>query len=236
MDPNPDGGSPPQEDDPNTHELGPTEAQEGEEPIPGVDQIQDGDQEDNMEDENEDEYFEDNQDVLFLPADHGLMQKVQDALTKQLTAEHERRDLQLREKEESLRKVKKTREETGVQLYGVQHQLAKMQMTFERTHDNYNIVLKYRQDAEKQLELLQRQFDEKKEEVDEQNKKVEGAQSELNDLNRTLRQVEEYNEVMKGEIGATRRNTYNVEEAVKVLEQAKKKQDLLIDSMNEEIK
>jgi coiled-coil domain-containing protein 40 len=58
----------------------------------------------------------------------------------------------------------------------------------------------------------------------------------LNQLNRTLRQVEEYNEVMKGEIGATRRNTYNAEESVKNLENAKKKQDLLIDSMNEEIK
>lgn len=41
---------------------------------------------------------------------------------------------------------------------------------------------------------------------------------------------------MKGEIGATRRNTYNAEEAVKLLELNKKKQDLLIDSMNEEIK
>lgn len=41
---------------------------------------------------------------------------------------------------------------------------------------------------------------------------------------------------MKGEIGATRRNTYNAEESVKNLEQSKKKQDLLIDSMNEEIK
>jgi 16S rRNA (cytosine967-C5)-methyltransferase len=37
----------------------------------------------------------------------------------------------------------------------VQHQLAKMQTTFERTHDNYNIVQKYRVDAEKQLEILQ---------------------------------------------------------------------------------
>jgi hypothetical protein len=46
----------------------------------------------------------------------------------------------LREKEEELRKEKKGREEIGVKLYGVQHQLAKMQMTFERTHDNYNIV------------------------------------------------------------------------------------------------
>ncbi len=72
--------------------------------------------------------------------------------------------------------------------------------------------------------------------MDEQLKKVLRAQEELNQLNRTLRQVEEYSEVMKSEIGATRRNTYNVEEAVKILEQSKKKQDLLIDSMNEEIK
>lgn len=49
------------------------------------------------------------------------MQRVQAALTEQLTNEHERRDLQLREKEEELRKVKKRREETGVELYGVQH-------------------------------------------------------------------------------------------------------------------
>jgi len=39
-----------------------------------------------------------------------------------------------------VRKIRQQREETGVQLYGVQHQLARMQTTFERTHDNYNIV------------------------------------------------------------------------------------------------
>lgn len=62
-------------------------------------------------------------------------------------------------KEEEVRKVKKKREENGVQLYGLQHQLAKMQTTFERTHDNYNIVQKYRVDAEKQLEVLQKQYE-----------------------------------------------------------------------------
>jgi len=35
-------------------------------------------------------------------------------LTKQLTDEHERIDLQLREKEEEVRNVKKQREDTGV--------------------------------------------------------------------------------------------------------------------------
>jgi hypothetical protein len=41
---------------------------------------------------------------------------------------------------------------------------------------------------------------------------------------------------MKSEIALTRRTTYRVEENVVNLEKAKKKQDLLIDNMNEEIK
>ena len=75
---------------------------------------------------------------------------------KQLTNEHEKRDLELRQKEQELRNVRKTREEIGVQLYGVQHQLAKMQMNYERTHDNYTIVNKQRLDSEKQLETFQK--------------------------------------------------------------------------------
>lgn len=229
-------GDPDVNDDPNTHELGPTEAPEGEAALPGVNDDEGEEDEDEAKEDEDDQYFEDGTDVLFLPADHPLMSRIQAALTKQLTDEHERRDLQLREKEEGLRKVKKEREEVGVQLYGVQHQLAKMQLTFERTHDNYNIVQKYRVDSEKQLEILQKQYEQKKEEADEQLKKVLRAQEELNQLNRTLKQVEEYNEVMKGEIATTRRAAYNVEEGVQKLERDKKKQDLLIDSMNEEIK
>lgn len=164
------------------------------------------------------------------------MTRLQNALTKQLTDEHERVDLNLREKEEEVRKVKKGREDTGVQLYGVQHQLAKMQTKFERTHDNYNIVQRYRTEAEKQHEILQKQYENKKEEADDQLKRVLKAQEELNQLNRTLKQVEEYNEVMKSEIAVTRRTTYRAEESVVNLEKQKKGQDTLIDSMNEEIK
>lgn len=41
---------------------------------------------------------------------------------------------------------------------------------------------------------------------------------------------------MKSEIAVTRRTTYRAEESVGNLEKNKKKQDLLIDTMNEEIK
>jgi hypothetical protein len=41
---------------------------------------------------------------------------------------------------------------------------------------------------------------------------------------------------MKSEIAVTKRTTYRAEESVVTLEKQKKKQDHLIDSMNEEIK
>jgi coiled-coil domain-containing protein 40 len=49
------------------------------------------------------------------------MNRLQSALTNQLTQAHERIDLQLREKDEEVRKIRQEREETGVSLYGVQH-------------------------------------------------------------------------------------------------------------------
>jgi len=68
--------------------------------------------------ENEEENFE--EDHNFLPADHPLLQKLQTALTKQLTDEHERVDLELIANEENLKKIEMEKENIGVKLYGIQ--------------------------------------------------------------------------------------------------------------------
>ena len=60
-------------------------------------------------------------------------------------------------------------------------------------------------------------------------RQVNKAQDELNQLTATLRQVDEYNQQMKSEIGITRRATYKAEDAIKKKEVVKKQQDLLID-------
>ncbi|CAG9332362.1 unnamed protein product [Blepharisma stoltei] len=190
----------------------------------------------NPKEEQEEEYYEDMQEGEHLAPDHPLMRNLQGALKSQLSAELERLNLQLREKEETLKKFRRDREDVGVQLYGVQQQLAKMQMNYERTRDNYNIIKKYREESDEQLDVLQNDWDKKKKEVEDQAKKVNKAQDELNQINRTLRQVEEYNEQMKSEIAQGRRMTYKAEEAVVRLEKEKKGQDVLIDHMNEEIK
>ena len=72
-------------------------------------------------------------------------------------------------------------------------------------------------------------YEASKREVDKQLKLVNKAQDELNQLNTTLHQVEDYNEQMKGEIGITRRATYKAEDVIKKKEKVKKQQDLVID-------
>lgn len=56
-------------------------------------------------------------------------------------------------------------------------------------------------------------------------------QRELDRLGATLRQIEAYNESMKGEIAVTRRAAYAAEEAMQKLEKEKQQQDYLIDDL-----
>ncbi len=91
-------------------------------------------------------------------------------------------------------------------------------------------------EAEQKLTNLNEVYSTKKREIEELKKKYVKAQDELSKLNRTLKQIAGYNVQMKSEIDVTRRTTYRAEENVVNLEKMKKKQDFLIDMMNEEIK
>ncbi|CAL1171594.1 unnamed protein product [Cladocopium goreaui] len=82
----------------------------------------------------------DDGDFPFLKADHPAYKRLQDAWRKQLTGHHDRVTLQLREKQEELKKLVKHREDIGVTLYGAQQQLAKLQLQLEQLHDKYAMV------------------------------------------------------------------------------------------------
>jgi len=137
----------------------------------------------------------------------------------------------LREKDEDQRRLKKKKEDVGVELYGVQQQLARMQLILEKTHDNFNMVRKLREQAEEETRSVFNEYEKKKVEVAAQQKRMNTFQAELDKLNATLQQVEQYNDQMKGEIAITRRATYKAEEHVQELEGEKKQQDLLIDDL-----
>jgi cob(I)alamin adenosyltransferase len=85
-------------------------------------------------------------------------------------------------------------------------------------------------------EILNEEYQKKKQEIDELRKKLFKAQDELSKLNRTLKEIQDHNEQMVSAIAVTRTGTLRAEENVVQLEKSKKKQDVLIDSINEEIK
>jgi len=190
-----------------------------------------------VEFEDEDAYLDqDPTEAIVEFADHPMMDRVQTALYEQLKKTRDRVVTELLDREEALRKVKGKREEVGVQLYGMQQQLASLQLTLEQTQQKFNTISENKGDDEDAISELKQKFLAEKAAVDEIHKQVIKNQSECDALNETIRQVKQYNEEMKGEIAVTRRATYKAEENVKDLEKNKASQDLFIDNLNERIK
>lgn len=100
-------------------------------------------------------------DEVLLEPDNPLYARIRAVLEKQLTEQNQRLTEDLREKEEEMRRMRKKKEDVGVELYGVQQQLARMQLTLEKTHDNFNIVRKLREEAEADAKIVTKEMEKK---------------------------------------------------------------------------
>jgi hypothetical protein len=69
---------------------------------------------------------------------HPLMQRVQEALLGQLKQTHTRLTEELRVNKEDLNRTDQKRETVGVELYGQQQQLARLQLMLENTHEAFS--------------------------------------------------------------------------------------------------
>ncbi|GAB9466402.1 hypothetical protein Gpo141_00003779 [Globisporangium polare] len=200
----------------------------------GNDGNDNGDDDDDDEEEEEEEG--DPTQTIVDMGRHARMQRIQKVLFDQLVGNDERISLELREKEEELRRVKQAREDIGVSLYGVQQQLAQLQMALEASHRKLNAIHEERFQSEDQLDDWKENLNQKKLQAQKNRSHLYKTQAELDSLNSTLRQVEKYNEEMKNEIARTQRAAQKAEETMTTMEKDKVKQDLYIDSLNEQIK
>ncbi|CAK5184948.1 unnamed protein product [Aphanomyces euteiches] len=195
------------------------------------------DEEDENDDEDEEEEPEgDDEQTIIDMGRHKRMQRIQKVLYDQLVGNDTQISLELREKEEELRRAKIKREDLGVDLYGVQQQLAQLQMALETAHNKLNETREDRFKSEDHLDETKDAFKKKKDVVEKSKAQMKKAQVELDALNQTLRQVEQYNEEIKSEIARSQRAAHKAEETVANLEKEKKKQDLYIDKLTEEVK
>eukprot|EP00968_Pinguiococcus_pyrenoidosus_P014777 scaffold1350_cov249-Pinguiococcus_pyrenoidosus.AAC.3 len=179
---------------------------------------------------------EDVEQVITEMGRHPRMQRVQDALYKQLSTEYERLAAEAREKAELLRMTQKTREETGVTLYGLQQQLAKLHVQLENEYKQCQDLVRDREEEELATVKQQDANAEKRDILRDLEKQLQKNEAELRGLVDTIRQVEKYNAEVESEIAVTRRATYKAEEAVANLEKGKKGQDLFIDSLTQQLK
>ena len=101
----------------------------------------------------------------------------------------------------------KKKEQIGVDLYGNQQQLARMQMALENLHSQFHSLAEARIEEEGVLEQCKQRHASMKETYAEKQKALLKAQAELDTLTGTAMQVEKYNEEMKAEIAITRRAT-----------------------------
>ena len=110
------------------------------------------------DDDHVDEDAEENQ--ALMDPNHPLMKRVQDALLTQLASQNQKLDLQLLEKEESVKSIVKKRQDIGVELYSVQQHLARLQALLEGTEESCSSMRNLKVESERRLSLVMGNFKE----------------------------------------------------------------------------
>jgi len=187
-----------------------------------------------QDEEEEDE--EESESKIREIGNHPLMERIQKTLYDQLIKEKRRLEAELRERQEDLKRDAKEREQIGVELYNVQQELAKLQNQSEELLNKRASAEEQRISSEQKRVELRKDLASAKGVRAEEEERLSKHQSELDNVNATLRQVELYNEEMKGEVAIARRATYRAEQQVTDAERKKRYQDLYIQNLNEQVK
>lgn len=97
------------------------------------------------------DFDEEDEELLGNIGEHSLLSRVQKRLWDQLNRKKARVELELREIAEDADRSRKSREDLGVELYGLQQQLARLQMQLEGAHNNANLIADIRKKSEADL-------------------------------------------------------------------------------------
>lgn len=169
-------------------------------------------------------------------ANNPMMERVQRALKQQLQHTYDRIKRDALEQRQELRNAKKQREDTGVELYGMQQQLARLQSRLDGANEDHIDLITIRAKGEKRLQEIRSNKLEKKGKFDEVTKAIGKRKAELDIVMSMTAQARLFNQETKNEIAISKRAASKAEETVEGLQKGKLKQDLYIDSLHERIK
>ncbi len=169
-------------------------------------------------------------------ASNPMMERVQQALHDQLQSTYDRIKRDALEKQQELRIAKKQREDCGVELYGMQQQLARLQNGLDKSNIDHVELIDIRKAGEKQTDTTKDEQEEKKKKLDLVTKAISKRKVEMDDLILCTKQAKLFNQETKNEAAISKRAASKAEENVKELQKGKVTQDYYIDSLCERIK
>ena len=108
------------------------------------------------EESEEEDYYENPLEIIREFGNNPLMERAQKALLSQLKDIQYKLQTEQYEKNEELKRITLERENLGVQLYGLQQQLARIQIMLESAHGEYNSIVDRRLQEEDILKDITR--------------------------------------------------------------------------------
>eukprot|EP00911_Craspedida_sp_UC1_P002265 UC1_evm1s1719 len=179
---------------------------------------------------------EEEEDIEILPPDHPAMQRVQEALKKQLMAQRTETTEELVAQRNNLKMQEKAREDVGVRLYTAQQQLVRLRTDLEKVQETSTSATELRAREQDQL-VTARGAQEKAAAA----RKVAAdtlaqAQREYEMMREDFTRVERHAESLRSRVTVEKRAASKASRAQDEREAAKQRQDLYVDRQNERIK
>ncbi len=163
------------------------------------------------------------------------MQRFQARLKAQLSNREQKITLELREMKHQTDLAKREREDAGVELYGLQQELAKHQMLLEREHDKYNETSQSRKLVEKDLGDTRNDYRKYQSSVEDELKKVRDLQQERDNLKLRIFYMTNAKDDIRGDIAVIRRATEKADVDKNKFEVDKQRQDLILNRINDQV-
>ncbi|XP_030062467.1 coiled-coil domain-containing protein 40 [Microcaecilia unicolor] len=195
---------------------------------------EDGDSDNSSGTEDSEEEDEETE-LVVLDPDHPLMTRFQSALKNYLTKQLQPLNLDVHEMSISLRRTKKEREELGVILYGLQQELAQLQLGLEKQHDRHSQAVTQRRQWEEELEVIREMYKKTREMTNEERKRVLVLQTEVENLSLRLFYVQSMKKDVLADIAVMKRVVHKAEMERMKAEDQKQKQDLYVDRQTRQV-
>ncbi|XP_057632596.1 coiled-coil domain-containing protein 40 isoform X2 [Chionomys nivalis] len=171
--------------------------------------------------------------LVVLDPDHPLMIRFQEALKSYLNRQIDKLKLDIQELDVATKQARVQRQELGVNLYGVQQHLARLQMQLEKSHDRHSLAACERRQKEEELQTTRALYNKTCMTANEERRRLAALQTEMESLALHLFYMQNIDQDVRDDIRVMKQVVKKTETEKMRAEIEKKKQDLFVDQLTE---